>query len=197
MATLELYFDFLSPYTYLASTQVEAIASRTTAKVEFTPFQILELMKRVGNRPTTLESANKHRYATADLQRWAERYGVPLNPHPRLRTFDYDLLLRGAVAADEAGMASDYVRGVLRAIWGEPRDLDNLETFVSLLDELGLSGARIVERASEAEVAERLAKNTERAAERGAFGSPTWYVGDQMFFGNDRLDFVEHALATA
>ncbi|HEX5380339.1 MAG TPA: DsbA family protein, partial [Phenylobacterium sp.] len=89
MPKLEFHFDFLSPYTYLASTQISALAQRTGSSVTYTPFRILELMKLVGNRPTTMESANKYRYANGDLGRWAARYQTPVNPHPNLRQFDY------------------------------------------------------------------------------------------------------------
>jgi 2-hydroxychromene-2-carboxylate isomerase len=197
MAKLELYFDFLSPYTYLASTQLQAIAERTGSEVTYTPFQILKLMKLVGNRPTTVESANKNRYARADLARWAARYGVPVSPHPKIREFDIAALDCGALVAAELGRAQPYVHGILRAMWGVPVDLTDRAELTRLLDSLGFEGEKLLQTAAEPRYLEQLERNTQHAADRGAFGSPTFYVGSEMFFGNDRLDFVEQALKTS
>lgn len=197
MPKLEFYFDFMSPYTYLASTQIAALAERSNATVSYTPFRILDLMQRVGNRPTTIESAAKSRYAGADLGRWAARYQVPFSPNPNWRQLDFDLLRRGVLAADQEGRPQAYVHGVLKAIWGVSADLADAQAFTNLLDGLGLDGAALLRRASDPRHDEQLERNTAAAAERGAFGSPTFFVGDQMFFGNDRLDFVEQALKAA
>ena len=197
MATLELYFDLRSPYTYMATTQIAGIAARTGCAVTYTPFRILELMKLVGNRPTSMESPNKNRYSKIDLQRWSARYGVPFSPHPKLREFDYGELDRGVLVASEQGRARQYVHGVMRAIFGEPLDLTDRGTLISLLADLGFEGAQLLEAAAGPTYVEQLERNAHLAAERGAFGSPTFYVGEQMFFGNDRLDFVEQALREA
>jgi 2-hydroxychromene-2-carboxylate isomerase len=197
MAKLEFYFDFLSPYTYLASTQVDALAARTGADVTYTPFKILELMAKVGNRPTTIECANKSRYAGADLGRWAARYQVPFGFNPKLRQFDVDLLRRGALAAADEGRAGPYVHAVLHAIWGEPKDLTDKAVLTAVVDSAGLDGAALLEAAREPRYGEALDHLTDAAAERGAFGSPTFFVGAHMFFGNDRFEFIEQSLAAA
>jgi 2-hydroxychromene-2-carboxylate isomerase len=194
MATLELYFDLRSPYTYMATTQIAGVAARTGSEVTYTPFRILELMKLVGNRPTNIESLNKNHYGKIDLKRWAARYRVPFNPHPQLRDFDYAELDRGAIVASEQGRAQQYVHGVMRAIFGEPVDLTDRAALIALLDDLGLEGAELLETAAGPKYVVQLERNAHAAADRGAFGSPTFFVGEQMFFGNDRLDFVEQAL---
>jgi len=197
MATLELYFDLRSPYTYMATTKIAGIAERTGSAVTYTPLRILELMKLTGNRPTNMESPNKNRYGKIDLARWAARYGVPFSPHPKLRDFDYAELNRGVIVASEQGRAQQYVHGVMRAIFGEPVDLTDRGTLISLLDDLGFAGGELLEAAAGPRYVEQLERNAHVAAERGAFGSPTFYVGEQMFFGNDRLDFVEQTLREA
>src|SRR5271165_1611077 len=112
---IEFYFDFVSPYTYMASTQIGRIAAAADAEVVYTPFRILELMQIVGNRPTTIESKAKGKYAGADLGRWAARYGVKLQPNPKLRSFDHNQLRQAALVASEQGRGAELVHAVLRA----------------------------------------------------------------------------------
>ena len=104
---IEFYFDFVSPYSYLAITQLPALARQLRAEIVYKPFRILELMKLVGNRPTTIESKNKLRYAGADLRRWAAKYGIPLHRNPHQNKFDSALLLRGALVAADDGEVED------------------------------------------------------------------------------------------
>jgi 2-hydroxychromene-2-carboxylate isomerase len=197
MARLDLYFDFLSPYTYLASTQLDGIARRTGAQLTYTPFHILDLMQLVGNRPTTFESANKRRYAGQDMLRWAARYGVTVNSHPRARKFDFSLLRQAALVANDLGRPGAFVHGVFKGLWGLGLDLEDEDVLVGLLDGIGFDGAALLEAARDPQYAEQLKANTAEAASRGVFGSPTFFVGDEMFFGNDRLNFVEDTLLRA
>lgn len=192
---IDFYFDFGSPYSYLASTQLPALAAG--ASIAHRPFRILELMKMVGNRPTTIESKVKGRYAGVDLGRWAARYRVPLQRNPHMRGFDFDALRRGALVAIDLGKADAYVGALFRAVWAGDRNLADPAALAATLGEAGFDGAALMARAAEPDYVERLDKETEAAAERGVFGAPTFFVGDQMFFGNDRLDFVADALKQA
>lgn len=194
---LEFYFDFVSPYSYLATTQFSLIRADTGAEIIYTPFRILELMTLVGNRPTTIECKNKGAYAGADIRRWAARYRVPFKRNPHLRSFDHDLLRRAALAAIEQGRGNIYVETVYGALWAGDVDLSERPNLTAVLDQAGLDGEALLKVAAEARYGELLDKSTEAAAERGVFGSPTFFVGDQMFFGNDRLDFVVDALKAA
>jgi 2-hydroxychromene-2-carboxylate isomerase len=194
---IEFYFDFVSPYTYLASTQIARIAAAADAEVVYTPFRILELMQMVGNRPTTVECKSKSRYATADLGRWAARYKVKIQPNPKLRSFDYNELRQAALVAIEQGRAAALVHAVLRAVWADTIDLTEKPARIGLLDQAGFDGARLLEQAGQPEYAAKLDETTKAAAERGVFGSPAFFVGEQLFFGNDRLDFLADALQSA
>lgn len=194
---IDFYFDFVSPYSYLATTQFPRLRADTGAEIVYTPFRILELMKLVGNRPTTVECKNKGTYAGADIRRWAARYRVPYKRNPHLRNFDHDLLRRAALVAIEQGHGDTYVRSVYRAIWAEEANLAERSTLVVVLDNAGLEGQALLTAADEPRYGELLAKSTEAAAQRGVFGSPTFFVGDQMFFGNDRLDFLTEAAKAA
>ena len=193
--TIDFYFDFPSPYSYLAHTQLPRIAAEHDAAVAYHPFRILELMKIVGNRPTTIECRNKSKYAGADLQRWTRRYKVDFarNPH----SFDFAELDRGALVAIEDGRGAEYVTAVFAAIWGKPEDLSQRSVLIDVLERAGFDAQLLLKRASADAMIAQLEAETKAAAERGVFGAPTMFVGDQMYFGNDRFDFVVEALRSA
>jgi len=195
--TIDFYFDFPSPYSYLAHTQLPRIASDHRATVAYHPFRILELMKLVGNRPTTIECKSKGKYASIDLQRWTRLYKVDFARNPNSRSFDFAELDRGALIAIADGRGAEYVTAIFAAIWGRPVDLSQRSVFIDVLDAAGFDGQSLLQRAANEGIAAQLEAQTKAAAERGVFGAPTMFVGDQMFFGNDRLDFVAEALRSA
>ena len=136
----------------------------------------------------------KARYLLADLGRWAERLEVPFRMNPQ---FPVNTLtaMRMIVAGEERGNQMPLMRRYFRAMWAEGQDLADPEVLVRLADEAGVPGRPLLERTQAGHVKDRLRAITEEAVSRGAFGAPTIFVGDQMFFGNDRLDFLEAALA--
>ncbi len=193
--TIEFYFDFPSPYSYLAHTQLPKIAAEHGATVTYHPFRILELMTIVGNRPTTIECKNKGKYAGVDLQRWPMRYNVDFSRNPHLKSFDYAELDRAVLVAVEDGLGAEYVTAVFTAIWGKPVDLSQRAVLSEVLEKAGFNAPQLIQRASHAGIVAKLEAETKAAAERGVFGAPTMFVGQHMFFfGNDRLDFVAEAL---
>jgi 2-hydroxychromene-2-carboxylate isomerase len=191
---IDLYFDFISPYAYLASNVLPRLAAENNASIDYRPINLVALMKTVGNRPTTIECKNKFDYAMIDLQRWATRYGVTFAPNPFWQRIDFAILGRGLLVAKDEDRGRDYVDAVYPAIYGCPIDLSERSALVSVLNKARFDGARLVEQATSAEYAARLEKSTAAAAERGVFGSPTMFVDGEMFFGNDRLDFLAEAL---
>src|ERR1700742_3140977 len=144
---IEFYFDFLSPYSYLATTQLPHIRSETGAEIVYAPFRILELMKLVGNRPTTVECKNKGVYAGADIKRWAARYRVPYAPNQHRRGFDHDLLRRAALAAIEQGHGDTFVRTIYSAIWASDVNLAERSSLAAFLQRSGLDGEALLEAA--------------------------------------------------
>ena len=191
---VDFFFDFVSPYTYLAQTQLAALKERTGARFRLWPMHLLNLMKQVGNVPTTVICANKLKYAGQDIGRWVARYGVPFQMNPHVFKADPSLSLRGVLVAQKQGTEDVYTRAIFSAFWSEGLDVNDRGRLSARLDAAGLDGKAILEIADEPEYGERLAKNTELAAERGVFGSPTFIVGDDIFFGNDRLGFLEERL---
>jgi 2-hydroxychromene-2-carboxylate isomerase len=194
MADVDFFFDFVSPYTYLARTQLDGIAARTGARFRMWPMHILNLMKIVGNTPTTVVCSNKRKYAGQDIGRWCARYQVPLKLNPHLMKGDHSLTLKGALVAAEMNLEDRYNSAMFSAFWTDAVNVNDRGELIRHLEGAGLEGGAILKKAEEPEYAKRLEANTQLAAERGAFGSPTFIVGDDVFFGNDRLDFLEERL---
>ena len=190
MATLEFFYDFVSPYSYLASTRVEAFAARAGATVRWRPFVLGGVFKATGNR-AQFEIPAKARHMLTDLDRWARRLGVPLR-FPTDFPFSPILSLRAALAAEAAGVLVPCTHAVYRARWADGRDIADPAVLTAVLTEAGLDGAGLVAAAPHHK--EALIRQTQEAIDRGAFGAPLFFVGTEMFVGNDRLDFVEEAL---
>lgn len=193
MATLEFFYDFVSPYSYLATTRVEAIAQRAGASVRFRPFLLGGVMKATGNH-APLETVPKFQHMKVDLQRWARRLGVTLN-FPASFPIPSILALRTALAAEAQGKLVPFTHAVYAAAWVDGRDIASPDVLVEVAGAVGLDGAALVAAAPEFKAA--LVAQTDEAVRRGAFGAPTLFLGDEMFVGNDRLDFVEEALRRA
>lgn len=191
---IDFFFDFVSPYTYLAQTQLPALKERTGARVRLWPIHLLNLMKQVGNVPTTVICANKMKYASQDIGRWLTRYAVPFQMNPHIFTGDSSLALRGALVAQQQGAEDAYNRAIFSAYWCEGLDVNDPAVLATRIDTEGMDGKALLERAAESKYGELLEKNTELAAGRGVFGAPTFIVGDDHFFGNDRLGFLEERL---
>jgi 2-hydroxychromene-2-carboxylate isomerase len=190
VATLEFFYDFVSPYSYLASTRVEEVARRAGAQVRFRPFLLGGVFKATQNR-APLETPAKFAHMKVDLQRWARRLGVPL-AFPATFPFGSILALRAALAAERDGKLVPFTHAVYRAAWAEGKDIAVPEALAAVLEAAGLDGQRLVAAAPDHKAA--LIAQTDEAVQRGAFGAPTFFAGPEMFVGNDRLDFVEEAL---
>jgi 2-hydroxychromene-2-carboxylate isomerase len=194
MAHLEFFFDYGSPYSYLASSRLPALVERTSAELRYRPMLLGGVFKATGNRSPAAESCEaKRSYGALELRRWVAHLGVPFrgNPHFPINTL---LLMRTAVAAQRAGVFEPFHRFVYPAFWAEGENLGEPEVVVRVLEKAGLEGRALLEAAGDPAVKAELRASTEEAVARGAFGAPTFFVGDEMFFGNDRLDFVERAL---
>lgn len=186
---IELFYDFRSPYGYLAFTQLREL----DVAIRLRPMKILAVMDKVGNVPTTITCAAKGRYARADLGRWAARYGIALNPS-NMRDNDGDACSRAVLAAGSPAEANAITLALYRACWSEGKTLATTDDILAAIRAAGLDAAPVAARIDAADVIAQLDANTEEAAERGVFGSPSIFVGDTMFFGNDRLDFVREEL---
>jgi 2-hydroxychromene-2-carboxylate isomerase len=195
MTRLEYFFDYVSPYAYLADSQVEALAERAGAEIVYRPFFLGGVMQAAKNSPP-ITVPNKGKYMFSDLTRWSRRYGIDLNPNPH---FPVNTLqaMRAAIAALGDPHFRDFHRAMFRGVWAEGKNLADEGVLAAAIDAAGLDSAAVLARAKEQDVKDTLRRNSEEAVERGAFGAPTFFVGDEMFWGNDRLEFVEEALRAA
>ncbi len=189
---VEYFFDYVSPFAYLADTQLRALAERSGAEIVYRPFFLAGVMQAAKITPP-INSPNKGAYMMTDIRRWVERYRVPLNPNPH---FPVNTLhaMRAAVAAIGDQRFGDFHRAMFSGVWVEGKNLADEEVLRGAIDAVGLDGAAILARSKQAEVKDALRRNSDEAVERGAFGAPTFFIGEEMFWGNDRLDFVEEAL---
>jgi len=188
MPTLEFFFDVASPYSYLASSRVEAIAGDCGATLQWRPFLLGGVFKLTGNAPpATL--VPRARYLFTDLQRWAAFYGVPFAMNPSFPP--NSLQAMRALTALPPEQLPAAAHALFHAYWVHGRQFDP-EVIAAAAGEEALA------RTSDPAVKQALIAATQEAVDRGAFGAPTFFVDhDQMFFGNDRLPFVEQALRTA
>ncbi|SFQ86792.1 2-hydroxychromene-2-carboxylate isomerase [Halopseudomonas formosensis] len=190
---VEFYFDVGSPASYLAWTQIAQLAERHGAEVVYQPMLLGGVFKATGNASPASVPA-KGRYTRIDFERFARRYQVPFaqNPFFPINTMQ---LMRGAVALLDGDQFQPYADAVFRAIWVEGQNMGDPDVVARVLGGQGFDVAGLLQQINDPAVKERLRQITERAIERGVFGAPTFFVGDEMFFGQDRLDFVEAALA--
>ncbi len=192
--TVEFLFDYGSPYSYLANTQLEGLQQRTGAGVVYRPMLLGGVFKATGNRSPAQEPVEaKRRYGGTDLQRWVARYGVPFktNPHFPINTLS---LMRTCVAAQREGVFEPFHRAVFPAFWAEGLNLGDPEALRDVLQGAGLDAKRLMELASDPGVKQELRSTTEEAVERGVFGAPSFFVEGELYWGTDRLMWVEAAL---
>lgn len=192
--TLEFFFDYLSPYSYLASTQVEAICARTGAILVWRPVLLGAVFKATSNvGPAT--NPFKAQYLFKDLLRWTARYGLPELVLPEGFPSNSMKADRLGLVAQEQGRIERYTRAVYAAAFQRGQDIAQAPVLEAVLREAEIDPAPALARAESAEIKARLRVNTDDAVARGAFGVPTFFIGDEIYVGNDRLDFVEAALA--
>ncbi|HSC83395.1 MAG TPA: 2-hydroxychromene-2-carboxylate isomerase [Pseudomonas sp.] len=192
--SVEFFFDFGSPATYLAWTQLPGICAKASAELIYKPMLLGGVFQATGNAsPITIPS--KGRFMMQDLQRYARRYQVPMqfNPHFPINTLG---LMRGAVAMQlrQPERFADYVTTVFKALWVDGHNLGDLAVLGKVLAEAGFEPQALLALTAEQEVKDVLKANTEEAVKRGVFGAPSMFVGGELYFGQDRLDFVAEAL---
>jgi 2-hydroxychromene-2-carboxylate isomerase len=190
---LEFFFDYASPYSYLASTRVEAVARRTGAELQWRPFLLGAVFKESGN---TSPASNmcKARYMLKDLLDWTRHYDLPDFVLPEGFPSSSLKAARLGLVADEQGRLVAFTHALYREVFAEGKDLSDLGILAGVLQRIGLGAEESLRRSESPEIKDRLRRNTDGALARGAFGAPTFFIGDDMYFGNDRLPFVETAL---
>jgi 2-hydroxychromene-2-carboxylate isomerase len=197
-ANPQFLFDFGSPNAYLSHEAIPAIEQRTGAKFEYVPILLGGIFKSTNNKSpaeTLAGVKNKPDFMKLETERFVQRFKVQpyvWNPFFPINTLN---LMRAAIAAQLEGVFEKYVEAAFHHMWREPKKMDDPEVAAKALSSSGLDGARLLTRAQEPEVKAKLLENTQAAVERGAFGSPTFFVGKEIFFGKEQLREVEEMVA--
>jgi 2-hydroxychromene-2-carboxylate isomerase len=192
--TAEFFFDVGSPASYLAWTQMPTLCAQAGASLVYKPMLLGAVFQATGNASPAMVVA-KGRYMTVDLGRFAKRYGVDfrMNPHFPINTLQ---LMRGVIGMQlrQPARFGALLGAVFTALWSKGANLNDPAVLAATLVEAGFDPAEVFALANDADIKAALKANTEEAVARGVFGAPTVFVGDAMFFGQDRLDFVREAL---
>jgi 2-hydroxychromene-2-carboxylate isomerase len=194
----EFMFDFGSPNAFLSHEAIPAIEKRTGAKFQYVPILLGGIFKSTNNKSpaeTLAGVKNKREFHALETQRFVKRFQVQpyvWNPNFPVNTLN---LMRAAIAAQLEGVFEKYVEAAFHHMWREPKKMDDPEVAAKALTSSGLDGAKLLARAQDAEVKAKLIENTQAAVERGAFGSPTFFVGKEMFFGKEQLREVEELVS--
>ena len=194
----QFMFDFGSPNAFLSHEAIPAIEQRTGVKFEYIPVLLGGIFKATNNKSpaeTLAGVKNKREFHAIETERFVKRFHVKpytWNPFFPINTLN---LMRAAVAAQYEGVFEKYVAAAFHHMWEEPKKMDDPEVAVKALNASGLDGTKLLARAQDADVKAKLIENTQSAVERGAFGSPTFFVGQEMFFGKEQLREVEEMVS--
>ena len=193
-AQVEFHFDFGSPNAYLSHRVIPAIEQRTGARFAYVPVLLGGVFKATGNASpaVTLQGIkNKPAYQALETRRFVERHGIAdyrMNPHFPVNTLQ---IMRAAIAAEREGCFAAYVDAVYRHMWSDPKKMDDPDVIRAALETSGLPAKALLAGAQDPEIKQQLIANTEASVARGVFGSPSFFVGEELFFGKDRLVDVE------
>ena len=196
--TVDFYFDFASPNAYLSHQVVSGIEERTGVKFNYIPVLLGGIFKATNNKPP-MEAffgiLNKNEYQSVEMERFQKRHEITkfkMNPHFPVMSLQ---IIRGAIGAQRDGYLDKYIEEVLKHMWEEPKKMDDPEVIKEAFTESGFDADRLMDQMQDPDIKAQLIANTEEAVKRGTFGIPTFFVGDDIFFGKDTLWQVEEALA--
>lgn len=191
MSSVAFYFDYKSPYSYLADSQVGTLG----VSIEYRPVDVVAVMQLTNNPSRTSASPAKFRYGNVDGLRWAKRYGIGFVLNDKIRSISSELLSCGAIAAQQLGAFPKYHRAIFDAVWRDNLDVASTEGFINVITQAGIDGKAIWQLAADPKIKAKLDSSNQDAAGRGVFGTPMFVFKDELFFGNDRFDFLRERIA--
>ena len=195
--TVDYYFATISPWMYLGHARFTDLVHQHHATVHVKPANLGEVFPASGGLPLSKRAPQRQAYRLVDLERVSKHLGVPLNLHPKFFPANGDLAAMWIIAANEVsgeqGMA--LTGAIAHALWVEDRDIADAETLAVVAHGIGLDAQSLSDRASTEQIAQRYAANTKEAIDRGVFGAPSYVIDGEIFWGQDRMDFVARKLA--
>ena len=196
---IDYYLSLVSPYSYMGGPQLAAIAEKHGAEVNVKPIDLSQVFPKTGGLPVAKRAPERQAYRLVELTRWSKFLDMPLNLHPRFFPAAEGLAARMVLAADEqsgvTGSALRLANAIGRAVWAEERDIADSQTLVAIAGETGLDGAQLLEAAGGSNVENRHQALTQEALEAGVFGVPTYKFNEELFWGQDRIAFLDRAMA--
>ena len=195
--TIDYYMTVASPWTYLGHERLRAIAKRHGAAIAVKPIDLGRIFPVSGGLPLPKRAPQRQAYRLTELARWRDYLRMPLNLQPKFAAAAADMAAKWILAAHESGAeaALDLAGAIMRARWAEERDVGDAATLAAIARPLSLDPSGISARAATPEIAARFDALTQEAIERQVFGAPTYVVGGELFWGQDRLDFLDRKLA--
>ncbi|MGD8429574.1 MAG: 2-hydroxychromene-2-carboxylate isomerase [Ectothiorhodospiraceae bacterium] len=192
---IDHFFSVLSPWAFLGWPEINRIAGQHGARLRNLPVDLPRVFQANGGIPGPKKSPAKQRYRDEELRRWGAFRGIDINPRPSHHPFDANLATRLIVAAEQDDEpASQLTYRLMQALWLEDRNLADAQALAELAREAGFDADALFAAADARETVDRVETNTQEAIDRGVFGVPTYFLGESMFWGQDRLDFVERGL---
>ncbi len=193
--TVDYYLFLLSPWAYLGTNAFNEVVTRHHAKVNYKPIDVAQTFNKMGGVFPNKRHPSRQRFRLDELKRWSEHRGVPINLKPAFWPADQSLAAKMVLAADENGSAGPLVDAILAAVWHEERNIADMDTLREIANECGLNGDELIERAETEEMDKKYQATTDEAHERDVFGSPTYVYEGENFWGQDRIEFLDRALA--
>jgi 2-hydroxychromene-2-carboxylate isomerase len=191
-----VYYALQSPWTYLGWARLRELVARTGADARYRPVQSGPMFQASGTLPLAERPRQRQTYRLMELRRWRDHLGVPLNLHPKHFPVDEALAARMLIAhRQRGGDIAALSQAMLAAVWAEERDIADPDVLLAIAREQGVDGPALLVAAEDEAVQDEYDANTRAAIEQGVFGVPTFVIGDELFWGQDRLDFVARALA--
>ncbi len=194
--TVDYYYALVSPWTYLGGPRFDRIVEEAGARVSFKPIDLGKVFPVSGGLPLPKRAPQRRAYRLVELGRWRDHLGMPLNLEPKFFPAPQGLAAQTVIAARQAGADAGVLsNAILRAVWAEERNIADADTLRAICAENGLDGGALLAAAETEAAADEYAANTAEAIDRGVFGSPTYVYRDELFWGQDRLDLLQRALA--
>lgn len=192
---IDYYFSVLSDWAYMGGERLENLARRYNVRIKYMPMKLAELYANTGGIVLQKRSKQRQDYRVVELKRWRDRLGIPITLHPKFYPTDDTLAACAIIAAVQAGLDAGRLTNLIhRAIWVEEQDVSDEATLRRIVGVLTSDPAKLLDAARAPSVQEELDRNTREAARRGVFGSPFYFLGEDYYWGQDRLDFLEEGL---
>lgn len=193
--TIEYYAHLASPWTYLGHDRICQLAKKYQAKILFKPFEVGKVFQNTGGLPLAKRAPERQNYRLQELDRWRKELKLDLNSHPKyFPVLQTDAAIMCLAADNEGQDILPFAGALMRAVWAEERDISDHDTLIDIANSAGLNGSKLLDRREDPKLLALYENYTDEAIAKGVFGAPSYVIGEKIFWGQDRLMFVEKIL---